>query len=174
MTQRHALIALPFLLIAACGPVEKKADEAGTAPPPAESGKSGSVAGMVKPYVEGPLTVGVDGVGPITGATAFDLPTFKVLFPRAVVAQAFLHLGTGRPQPIINVELNQTPLMEVSKGEDGDLGSIRLEGGDVRGPKPGFFDFVGTAKYEAWSKLAGTQRDAAMQQYIALVDTLAG
>ncbi|MCD9006916.1 acyl-CoA-binding protein [Luteimonas sp. XNQY3] len=46
--------------------------------------------------------------------------------------------------------------------------------GGVRGPKPGFFDFVGTAKYEAWSKLAGTQRDAAMQQYIALVDTLAG
>jgi len=46
--------------------------------------------------------------------------------------------------------------------------------GDVRGPKPGFFDFVGTAKYEAWSKLAGTPRDAAMQQYIALVDRLAG
>lgn len=46
--------------------------------------------------------------------------------------------------------------------------------GDVRGPKPVFFDFVGTAKYEAWSKLAGTPRDAAMQQYIALVDRLAG
>ena len=29
MTQRLALIALPFLLLAACGPVEKKADEAG-------------------------------------------------------------------------------------------------------------------------------------------------
>jgi hypothetical protein len=135
MIQRLALVALPFLLLAACGPVEKKADAAGTAPPPAEPGKSGSVAVMVKPYVEGPLTVGVEGVGPITAATAFDLPTFKVLFPRAVVAQAFLHVGTGRPQPIINVEQNQTPLMEVSKGEDGDLGSIRLEGGDVRGPK---------------------------------------
>ena len=135
MTQRLALIALPFLLLAACGPVEKKADEAGAAAPPADTGKSGSVAVMVKPYVEGPLTVGVDGVGPITSATAFDLPTFKVLFPRAVVAQAFLHVGTGRPQPIINVEQNQIPLMEVSKGEDGDLGSIRLEGGDVRGPK---------------------------------------
>lgn len=46
--------------------------------------------------------------------------------------------------------------------------------GDVRGPKPGFFDFVGTAKYEAWGKLAGTDKGAAMQQYIALVDTLAG
>jgi hypothetical protein len=42
MTQRHALIALPILLLAACGPVEKKADEAGTAPPPAEPGQSGA------------------------------------------------------------------------------------------------------------------------------------
>ena len=42
--------------------------------------------------------------------------------------------------------------------------------GDVTGPKPGFFDFVGTAKYEAWAKLAGTGRDEAMQRYIDLVD----
>ena len=27
--------------------------------------------------------------------------------------------------------------------------------GDVSGAKPGFFDFVGTAKYEAWAKLKG-------------------
>lgn len=46
--------------------------------------------------------------------------------------------------------------------------------GDVRGGKPGFFDFVGTAKYEAWSKLAGMPADEAKQKYIALVDTLAG
>ena len=46
--------------------------------------------------------------------------------------------------------------------------------GDVRGPKPGFFDFVGTAKYDAWAKLSGTEKTAAMQQYIALVDKLTG
>ena len=34
--------------------------------------------------------------------------------------------------------------------------------GDVSGEKPGFFDFVGTAKYEAWGKLKGTARDEAM------------
>lgn len=44
--------------------------------------------------------------------------------------------------------------------------------GDVNGPKPGFFDFVGTAKYEAWSKLAGTSQEAAMQQYVDLVKKL--
>ena len=44
--------------------------------------------------------------------------------------------------------------------------------GDVSGDKPGFFDFVGTAKYEAWSKLKGTSQDEAMQKYVALVKKL--
>jgi acyl-CoA-binding protein len=46
--------------------------------------------------------------------------------------------------------------------------------GDVNGPKPGFFDFVGTAKYEAWAKLKGTSADDAMKKYIALVKKLTG
>ena len=44
--------------------------------------------------------------------------------------------------------------------------------GDVSGPKPGFFDFVGTAKYEAWAKLKGTKPDDAMQKYVDLVAKL--
>lgn len=44
--------------------------------------------------------------------------------------------------------------------------------GDVHGGQPGFFDFVGTAKYEAWAKLRGTSRDEAMRRYIALVEQL--
>lgn len=44
--------------------------------------------------------------------------------------------------------------------------------GDVNGPKPGFFDFVGTAKYEAWAKLSGTSQREARQRYIALVQSL--
>jgi acyl-CoA-binding protein len=44
--------------------------------------------------------------------------------------------------------------------------------GDVSGPKPGFFDFVATAKYEAWAKLKGTAQDDARQQYIDLVKKL--
>jgi len=46
--------------------------------------------------------------------------------------------------------------------------------GDVSGPKPGFFDFVGTAKYEAWAKLKGTKSDEAMQKYVDLVKKLGG
>ena len=44
--------------------------------------------------------------------------------------------------------------------------------GDATGPKPGFFDFVGTAKYEAWAKLKGTGREEAMQKYVDLVRKL--
>lgn len=46
--------------------------------------------------------------------------------------------------------------------------------GDVCGPKPGFFDFVGTAKYEAWAKLKGMKAEEAMQKYIDLVKKLTG
>ena len=46
--------------------------------------------------------------------------------------------------------------------------------GDASGPKPGFFDFVGTAKYEAWEKLKGTSAEDAMTKYVALVARLKG
>jgi acyl-CoA-binding protein len=44
--------------------------------------------------------------------------------------------------------------------------------GDVCGPKPGFFDFVGTAKYEAWAQLRGMSTEEARQKYIELVRKL--
>lgn len=46
--------------------------------------------------------------------------------------------------------------------------------GDVSGPRPGFFDFVGTAKYEAWEKVAGTSREDAMRKYVDAVKKLVG
>jgi acyl-CoA-binding protein len=46
--------------------------------------------------------------------------------------------------------------------------------GDVSGAKPGFFDFVGTAKYEAWAKLKGTAQDDAKRKYVDMVKKLAG
>jgi acyl-CoA-binding protein len=38
--------------------------------------------------------------------------------------------------------------------------------------KPGRFDLVGKAKYDAWSKLAGTPADDAKQRYVDTVDRL--
>jgi diazepam-binding inhibitor (GABA receptor modulator, acyl-CoA-binding protein) len=44
--------------------------------------------------------------------------------------------------------------------------------GDVSGERPGGFDFVGGAKYDAWAKLKGTSKDEAMTNYIKQVDKL--
>jgi diazepam-binding inhibitor (GABA receptor modulating acyl-CoA-binding protein) len=44
--------------------------------------------------------------------------------------------------------------------------------GDVKGNRPGGFDFVGGAKFDAWSKLKGTSADEAMTNYIKQVDKL--
>jgi acyl-CoA-binding protein len=44
--------------------------------------------------------------------------------------------------------------------------------GDVSGSKPGFFDFVGAAKYAAWEKLQGSSQEEAQASYIDLVRKL--
>ena len=44
--------------------------------------------------------------------------------------------------------------------------------GDLSRVQPGFFDFVGTAKHEAWAQLSGITADEAMRRYIALVHQL--
>ncbi len=36
------------------------------------------------------------------------------------------------------------------------------------------FDFVARFKHEAWAKLSGTSKDAAMQQYVDLINQLKG
>jgi acyl-CoA-binding protein len=44
--------------------------------------------------------------------------------------------------------------------------------GDLRRTQHGFFDFVGTAKHEAWAQLNGMSEDDAMRRYIDLVHQL--
>jgi diazepam-binding inhibitor (GABA receptor modulator, acyl-CoA-binding protein) len=47
--------------------------------------------------------------------------------------------------------------------------------GDATGAKkPGRFDLVGKAKYESWTKAAGTSGEEAKTRYIAEVDRLLG
>lgn len=45
--------------------------------------------------------------------------------------------------------------------------------GDASGKKPGMFDLVGKAKFDAWEALKGMSKEAAMQNYINLVNELA-
>jgi acyl-CoA-binding protein len=44
--------------------------------------------------------------------------------------------------------------------------------GDVDGKRPGFTDMVGRAKWDAWNGLKGTPADAAMQDYVDLIESL--
>ncbi|HWP17817.1 MAG TPA: acyl-CoA-binding protein [Burkholderiaceae bacterium] len=44
--------------------------------------------------------------------------------------------------------------------------------GDVQGERPGFSDFVGRAKWDAWEALRGRSREQAMQEYIDLIESL--
>lgn len=44
--------------------------------------------------------------------------------------------------------------------------------GDATGDRPGFMDFVGRAKYDAWAEHKGKTSDEAMQAYIDYVEHL--
>ena len=44
--------------------------------------------------------------------------------------------------------------------------------GDVTGDRPGMFDMVGRAKFDAWEKKKGTSKNDAMKAYIKLVEKL--
>ena len=44
--------------------------------------------------------------------------------------------------------------------------------GDAQGTRPGFGDLIGRAKYDAWANIKGTSKEAAMQQYVDLIDSL--
>ena len=44
--------------------------------------------------------------------------------------------------------------------------------GDISGDRPGAFDFVARAKYDAWKARKGVRKDAAMRGYVKLVEHL--
>ena len=44
--------------------------------------------------------------------------------------------------------------------------------GDINIDQPKMFDFIGAAKYNAWKSKAGMTKEAAMNQYIELVESL--
>jgi len=44
--------------------------------------------------------------------------------------------------------------------------------GDVKGDRPGFADFEGRVKFDAWNKIKGKSNDEAKQEYVSLVEIL--
>jgi len=74
----------------------------------------------------------------------------------------------------------QADVQSLSKRPDNDtllqLYALYKQGsqGDVSGKRPGFTDFAGRAKFDAWSKQKGTASEAAKQAYVDLVNKLLG
>ncbi len=44
--------------------------------------------------------------------------------------------------------------------------------GDVSGERPGGFDFKAIAKFDAWASTKGISKEKAMEDYVALVNSL--
>jgi diazepam-binding inhibitor (GABA receptor modulator, acyl-CoA-binding protein) len=44
--------------------------------------------------------------------------------------------------------------------------------GDVTDKRPGFTDMIGRAKWDAWNELKGKGGDAAMTEYVDLIESL--
>lgn len=44
--------------------------------------------------------------------------------------------------------------------------------GDVQGKRPGLTDFIARAKFDAWTEQQGKAKDAAMREYVALIESL--
>jgi diazepam-binding inhibitor (GABA receptor modulator, acyl-CoA-binding protein) len=61
---------------------------------------------------------------------------------------------------------NETLLNLYALYKQGSIGDVNTD------PPANPFDFVGKAKFEAWSNLKGKTREQAMQDYIDLVNNL--
>jgi acyl-CoA-binding protein len=46
--------------------------------------------------------------------------------------------------------------------------------GDASGERPGGFDFVRQAKFDAWSELKGVTKEDAMKRYVGMAKSLCG
>ena len=75
-------------------------------------------------------------------------------------------------------ETAQADVKKLSKRPD-DSDMLRLyalytqgSAGDASGERPGAFDFVNRAKYDAWAKLKGTAPAKAKEDYVKLVERL--
>src|SRR4029079_7862125 len=100
--------------------------------------------------------------------------------PWLQLAQADTNSGKVMADLKVKFEKAAEDVKKLSERPDNDtllkLYALYKQGseGDVSGAKPGFFDFVGTAKYEAWAKLKGMKPEEAMQKYTDLVKKLGG
>lgn len=125
MIRHLPLIAL--LGLAACG---KPAEPQPTAPVAAATE---ATIPADAPKATPAWTVSDQGVGPITGATAFDRDVIAALFPDSEVRTAVVNLE-GDDYPTITISGQDGLSIEVME-DKGRIYSIMAEGGPVIGPR---------------------------------------
>ena len=97
-----------------------------------------------KPYVDGPLIIGMKGIGPIRAMTYFEPPRIRDLFPKARITTGVIQIDPLDPKDTLDdivVYDGDTPMLEIDDGtrsapgtDDPLIGQVRAVGGPVVGP----------------------------------------
>jgi hypothetical protein len=129
MTRPIPVIAA-LTVLAACSPV----------PPPRTLPEPSA-----KPYVDGPLIIGMKGIGPIRATAYFEPPRIRDLFPQAQIKQGVVQIDPLDPNDTLDdiiVYHGDTPMLEIDDGtrsapgtDDPLIGQVRAIGGPVMGPR---------------------------------------
>jgi len=109
--------------------------------PPARTMPEPSAA----PYVDGPLIVGLKGIGPIRKTTYFEPPRIRDIFPKARLQESIVQIDPLDPKDTLDdiiVYSGAAPMLEIDDGtrnapgtDDPLVGQVRAIGGPVIGPR---------------------------------------
>jgi hypothetical protein len=98
-----------------------------------------------QPYVDGPLIVGLKGMGPLRSTTYFEAPRIRDLFPKAKIEESTVQIDPLDPKDTLDdiiVYSGDTPMLEIDDGtrsapgtDDPLIGQVRAIGGPVVGPR---------------------------------------
>jgi hypothetical protein len=98
-----------------------------------------------RPYLDGPLIVGLKGIGPIRKTTYFETPRIRDIFPKAPLRESIVQIDPLDPKDTLDDILvydGSTPMLEIDDGtrsapgtDDPLVGQVRAIGGPVIGPR---------------------------------------
>lgn len=124
-----AILAAPAML-AACAPT----------PPPRTMPEPSA-----QPYVDGPLIIGLKGIGPIRSSAYFETARIRDLFPKARLQESVVQIDPLDPKDTLDdiiVYHGDAPMLEIDDGtrsapgtDDPLVGQVRAIGGPVVGPR---------------------------------------
>jgi hypothetical protein len=98
-----------------------------------------------EPYVDGPLIIGMKGIGPIRKTLYFEPPRIRDIFPKARIEESTVQIDPLDPKDSLDdiiVYHGDTPMLEIDDGtrsapgtDDPLIGQVRAIGGPVVGPR---------------------------------------